>query len=352
MFPLTMLFNGFGIGGGYNNCGLPAEFGAMFASASMNAAMQCGMPFGIFGQMGGVNTATQPYVNTQGGGAATAGTVQGQSAAELKTQMDAAYADYETYINLCSKISEYEADTKTTAAELSAAVADAEKNVLAKDKTLSGLLNELHTLQSNSLLEVKDKSKLTQQQLAELNNLNQQIQTKQKEIKQAEQEKADAQKAVEEAKQNLDAYNIAKAEDTKIKEEVFAKKEAAYKKYTELSAAYTSAQAREASATAAAQDRAADSRESGKWWDRTVLNPTNWFNKKGAFWGKTTDNADVAKCLRKLKKSGRGEALAYAQKEGLITITNGVASTTHSELQGLVELYNGKDPVAADPLNS
>ena len=100
-------------------------------------------------------------------------------------------------------------------------------------------------------------------------------------------------------KQNLDAFNIAKSEDKKLRDEIFAKKEQVYKLYTELSAAYASALARERSEEAVVHDRAADARESGKWWDRTVLNPTNWFNKKGGFWGETTDNADVAKCLRK-----------------------------------------------------
>ena len=351
MNPLMMLMSGCfgGYGGGYN-CGLPPEFGAMFASASMNAAAQCGM-FGIFGNMT-TNTATPPYTNESNRTTHTQTTTQGQTTAEIKPQMDAAYAEYEKYINLCSKISEYEADTKTTAAELQGAVTKAEQNVLTADRKLSGLLGELKTLQSNPLLSIKNKSELTLEQQAELNNINQQIQNKQAEIKNAEREKAEAQKAVEEAKQNLDAFNIAKAKDEKIKEEVFAKKEAAYQKYTELSAAYTAAQSREASAAAVAHDRAADSRESGKWWNRTVLNPENWFNKKVGLWGddKSTPDANIAKCLRKLKKSGRSDALLYAQEHGLITFNNGVAETKYSELQGLVDLYNGRDEVAQDPL--
>lgn len=351
MNPLMLLmsgcFGGFGSGYGY---GMSANtMGTMmdiWGIAGMQTAMQCGMP----GALGGMYSAG--YAPAAGGRTYQTAPSQDNSSAALKQQMDAAYDEYEKYINLCSKIAEYEADTTTKAEDLTKAVSDAEINVLNKDKDLGRLLSELKTLQDNPLLDVKKKSKLTPAQQLELNNLNKAIQDKQAEIQNTEADKLEAQKKLEEAKQNLDAFNIAKSEDKKLRDEIFAKKEQVYKLYTELSAAYASALARERSEEAVVHDRAADARESGKWWDRTVLNPTNWFNKKGGFWGETTDNADVAKCLRKLKKSGRSEALAYAVQESLITVTNGVASTTHSELQGLVDLYNGKDPVAADPLNS
>ena len=348
MIPFMNLMSG--CFGGYGSFGMsPGTMGTMmniWSIAGLQTAMQCGMP-GIFGSMG-----VTPYTNNQR--VTTNVPLENQSAAALKTQMDAAYAEYEQYINLCSKISEYEADTTTKAADLKAAVTNAEQNLLNKDKDLSRLLSELKNLQGNPLLDVKNKSKLTLEQQTELNNLNVQIQAKQKEIKDAEAEKAAAQKALEKAKQNLDAFNIAKSEDKKLKEEIFAKKEEAYKRYTELSKAYTSALAREASQEAVIQDRAADSREAGKWWNRTVINPENWFNKKGGLWGadKSTPDANIAKCLRKLKKDGRAEALKYAQEQGLITFTDGVASTKYSELQGLVNLYNGKDEIAPDPLAS
>ncbi len=346
MNPLMMLMSGcFGnICGGYTSCGAGMPWntlGNIWTIAGMQTAMQCGtMGFGgIFS--GGNVYGAGAVAQTSTGNYSTAS----ESPATLKAQMEQAEIDYNRFVELCSKAEGYMNNTTITRESLAAKVVSADKNIVSANDNLLKLQQELATLKNNPLLSVKNKSKLSQDQLNELNQLNAQIQAKQAEIKQAEEAKTKAEQELENAKIELDAFDIA-ADETKEKyNEIVDKKNKAYTTYRELADKYLSLLSKSNSAESVEHDRAADSRESGKWWDRTVVNPENWFNKKGGLWGedKSTPDANIAKCLRKLKKSGRDEALAYGIEQGLITMNNGVAETKYSELEGLVQLYNGRD---------
>lgn len=346
MNPLMMLMSGcFGnYGGSYTSCGAGMPWntlGNIWTIAGIQTAMQCGT-MGFGGIVGGANVyGAGAVAQTSAGNYSTAS----ESPATLKAQMDQAYNDYSRYVELCSKAEAYMTDTTTQRETLATNVVNADKNVLSADDNLLKLQQELASLKSNPLLDVKNKSKLSQDQLEQLNQLNAQIQAKQAEIKQAEEAKTKAEQELEKAKIELDAFDIA-ADETKEKyNEIVDKKNKAYTTYRELADRYLSLLSKSNSADSVEHDRAADSREAGKWWDRTVVNPENWFNKKGGLWGadKSTPDANIAKCLRKLKKSGREDALAYGIEQGLITMNNGVAETKYSELEGLVQLYNGRD---------
>ena len=346
MNPLMMLMSGcFGnYGGSYTSCGAGMPWntlGNIWTIAGMQTAMQCGT-MGFGGVVGGGNVY---------GGGSVAQTRTGNysnasdNTATIKAQMDQAYNDYNRYVELCSKAESYMSDNTTVRETLTANVSTADRNIVSANDNLLNLQKELASLKSNPLLDVKNKSKLSQDQQNQLNQLNAQIQAKQAEIKKAEEAKVKAEKDLEKAKVELDAFDIA-ADETKEKyNKIVENKNQAYTTYRELTDQYLSVISKSNSEASVEHDRAADSREAGKWWDRTVVNPENWFNKKGGLWGadKSTPDANIAKCLRKLKKSGRDDALAYAVEQGLVTMNNGIAETKYSELAGLVQLYNGRD---------
>ncbi len=336
MNPLMMLMSGC-FGSGYSSYGMSADtmntFNNIWATTSWMTAIQCGMP-GMLGTMGGIgSTTTTTETSNCHQSQCCTGTVsqstEGLSSAELKVQQDAAEKEYNTLSQLCTKVEEYKNDKEATETSLSA-------TVVAKRKAL---------IQEQEELDRWNKDPDTNKEA---------IRTSQSKVKNAEKELQNAEIA-------YDAFILAQKEKEAEYQKVLAQREAAYAKYNQLSTAYLNALNKENMAQNVVNDRADDKKVTGKWWNRTALNPTNWFNKKGTFWGETTNNANIAKCLRILQKSGRSEALLYAYKHGLIKFevdpnTNKrvakLVNVNDTELQGLVDLYNGKDKVAPDPLDN
>ncbi len=332
MNPLMFLMSG--CFGGYNTCGMSpgtmSTLSNIWGIAGMQSAMQCGLPFGGIGTVGGLSTATPPYKAAQN----SKTNEEAFTSAELKVQMEEAEADFNKLNSLCQKVNEYKNDTETKRADLETNVANAYKSIQTANENLKNTQEQLAVLNKQQPL---DKAA---------------IQDLQAKVKAYETEKKQAEEALDKARTELDAFTMAQEENEEEYNKLLEKREAAYSKYKELSDAYLNALTKENNAQNVINDRADDKDQSGKWWNRTVLNPENWFNKKVGLWGddKSTPDANIAKCLRLLNKKGRSEALAYAQEQGLITVSNGQAKTEYSELQGLVNLYNGRDPVAQDPL--
>ena len=330
---LSMMF-----GGCYNNYGCCDNTSNIYSRLAFNAMMQAKFSVGgLWGGVPGFGGGFSPvlYAGHVGGGEPKAPVV-------TKEQVQAAHKEFEEALALLNKVTAYKDDKMTKQTDLEAAKTKAQTNLAKNQADIIKLNNELTPL-LEQLTAKQQQVDNNRDKKADLNNVHNEIQALQDKIraKKAEIEAEEAkteefQKAYDEADLNLAAYICAKKADAEKMEQLTAAKDAAFENYTRLNNEYSAALAQEAAANAKRQDRAHDKESSGRWWDRTLINPNNWRNKY-----KGNHDAHIAKCLRTLKNKGRAEALKYAQEKGLITINGNTATTMHDELKKLCDLYTG-----------